>query len=573
MSSTADNLIAHINAKNTKEIIFKKFPLEESEKTDNVVQRIATALEQNNQYFRIDLEEHYFKTKSQYKKILSIIFKKVNLRYLYLYTAEILPDELTMLSQSQIAELYLGGDSRNPSKDDFVVQELSKMKKLTHLLFRGEVTDLGAKALSENKSLIYLSLPYSTITMKGLITLIKTNQFEDLYVESEAIRNETNLKEFEEAMNQNTSLERFSQNPKCNSIQLCLHRNIMAKQSADKITVVTNYKNQKIMTRDRGYELSEKIRNAFQEKSGSELRQVLDQLGYIPNSYLEFHEENPELNCKIACEMVKEAAQIIEAYYDAIDPNLIDYEGKTALIISAKVYSADKVLKTILKYLRNKIEDINAKDNSGCTALHYVCAYGKTDLALLLLEHGADINAEDKQRRTPLDYANMNNIEVTTILRSIHIDSVRDVNAPCDDLGMAVCRIECLDNTLVTLENMQKINTYILSEQYITDAKNSYYAESVRKHWIEKYENLKNSLAGKSMISVIMESKPKLREILLEKGGVSYVDPQYQAYTKMTMLLNVYQKSLKETETILEEASELQVKLGLKQQGSMVFNH
>lgn len=48
--------------------------------------------------------------------------------------------------------------------------------------------------------------------------------------------------------------------------------------------------------------------------------------------------------------------------------------------------------------------DVNARDRGGHTSLHWACWYGHTDIARLLLEHGADPNVrEEDYGRTPFE--------------------------------------------------------------------------------------------------------------------------------------------------------------------------
>lgn len=49
--------------------------------------------------------------------------------------------------------------------------------------------------------------------------------------------------------------------------------------------------------------------------------------------------------------------------------------------------------------------DVNARDDEGCTALHFAADRGAAGAAQLLLSAGADVNAQDGDGQTPLHYA------------------------------------------------------------------------------------------------------------------------------------------------------------------------
>ena len=59
--------------------------------------------------------------------------------------------------------------------------------------------------------------------------------------------------------------------------------------------------------------------------------------------------------------------------------------------------------------------DLNAKDNSGWTALHMACCHGQTETVQTMLnnwkEFGIDINAQINQSQTALDLINHYNYE------------------------------------------------------------------------------------------------------------------------------------------------------------------
>lgn len=59
----------------------------------------------------------------------------------------------------------------------------------------------------------------------------------------------------------------------------------------------------------------------------------------------------------------------------------------------------------IARMLIERGADVNARASNDFTPLHESAASGKIDFALLLLEHGANVNAKTRDGKTPLDYA------------------------------------------------------------------------------------------------------------------------------------------------------------------------
>jgi len=54
------------------------------------------------------------------------------------------------------------------------------------------------------------------------------------------------------------------------------------------------------------------------------------------------------------------------------------------------------------------VDNINIKDDSGATPLHWACGEGKEECVEVLIERGADINLQDFGGETPLHWASLN---------------------------------------------------------------------------------------------------------------------------------------------------------------------
>ena len=76
--------------------------------------------------------------------------------------------------------------------------------------------------------------------------------------------------------------------------------------------------------------------------------------------------------------------------------------------------------------LVNRGADVDARDVNQCTPLHYACDKGNMELAMALVDRGADVDARSVDQCTPLHIACMKgNMEVAMAL----VDRGADVNA------------------------------------------------------------------------------------------------------------------------------------------------
>ncbi len=106
------------------------------------------------------------------------------------------------------------------------------------------------------------------------------------------------------------------------------------------------------------------------------------------------------LHILLANEAFLEAKALINKAKETLDPNTVDNEGKTPLILATRVLDYSSV--SLLLQFENT--EVNAQDQFGRTALHYACILGQIDIADLLLGRHADANIKDSRGYTPLHY-------------------------------------------------------------------------------------------------------------------------------------------------------------------------
>jgi ankyrin repeat protein len=109
-----------------------------------------------------------------------------------------------------------------------------------------------------------------------------------------------------------------------------------------------------------------------------------------------------------------------------------DFNAVASMIKSTGINSTDRDGRSILTncVAENKIDfvkkmlsydglDLNMRDNSGYTALHFAVQNGNADMVLLLLENKADIDIQDNLGNTPLWRAVSNNPDDRNIINML----------------------------------------------------------------------------------------------------------------------------------------------------------
>ena len=109
-------------------------------------------------------------------------------------------------------------------------------------------------------------------------------------------------------------------------------------------------------------------------------------------------------NGKLLLRAVKDGAiDVLESLLSKSDANLeeTDEKGRTPLILAADLGKAH----IINRLLISQLVETNATDKLGRTALHY-CAQMKMNKTIeMLLDHGADVNIQDRGTHPPMYYA------------------------------------------------------------------------------------------------------------------------------------------------------------------------
>lgn len=170
--------------------------------------------------------------------------------------------------------------------------------------------------------------------------------------------------------------------------------------------------------------------------SRTELEQKIQFLiakGINPNKkYTDFH-RNTVLHAVIANEAFADTEMLIRLFtvIDAkikLDLTICDVNKRTALHLAAMTMATD-----IAKLLIDNGAPVNASDKDGKTALHIAAITGNLDLFNCLVQKGAMLDLNDKDGRTAIDFLLLpleNRKKITeSTLQAIDIDPKRDEKA------------------------------------------------------------------------------------------------------------------------------------------------
>ena len=109
------------------------------------------------------------------------------------------------------------------------------------------------------------------------------------------------------------------------------------------------------------------------------------------------------------------------------EPSIIEEISKKETLINLSQNGKTEILKELLKNSVNP----NCTNDEGQTPLHIACHYSHVDVVMALLNHGANVNAENNKKECPLVWIDVwkFNEEVATIIARKLLEHGADINA------------------------------------------------------------------------------------------------------------------------------------------------
>ena len=225
-----------------------------------------------------------------------------------------------------------------------------------------------------------------------------------------------------------------------------------------------------------------------------------------------------------------------------------------AAFISA-VRSTDT--RAVEKLMAANPELVKARDAAGSTPLHHAAGFGTLETMKLLLNHGADVNAGNKRKSTPLFWALHDQAKVRLLL-----DRGAAINAKTIDGRSLIYQAASMGNSMPLLR-------LLLAKGASPDVKTlagmtPLMAASARGNLeamrllIEKKAdvNARNAAGATALMAAASTGEPEAVRLLLEKGG----DPNVKTKRNETALADAATAGVAETvKLLLDRGAEVNV--------------
>ncbi|STY31461.1 Ankyrin repeats (3 copies) [Legionella wadsworthii] len=289
---------------------------------------------------------------------------------------------------------------------------------------------------------------------------------------------------------------------------------------------------------------------------------------FSPNA--DWAEDNPVLHYLLANELFDYVARLLTLIPERINPNLCDgaeFGKKSLLILLTLLPSNDSLIFKFMERYQNQLL-LDYQDENGKTALHYAIILGRADIAERLITLGASIEVSDNEGFLPFDYLYCPGEVISTTLKMVDIEPLRDTNAASNQFEDHADRPMMLQGMYLiqckeTLKNLIKGNLVLV--KYI-EGKSPYWGTFIGDDCPLTYGEMREfaqKIASNykcSLSEVFVNQKlgsdeqvafrTKLKELSNDFSGQSIIQKCSQGHDKIAKLLHKLRNEMKQTVTL-----------------------
>ena len=130
---------------------------------------------------------------------------------------------------------------------------------------------------------------------------------------------------------------------------------------------------------------------------------IICAVGFIVLNVFELKRKIRQRKIEYEAEDIEDEKKVMSAAASII--RVCERKGVEDFVSTIQTAIRDGSLSKVKQFIKKDPELFMRRDDNGCTILHYALESGNEDIVDYIVQLGAEVNAPDKQNRTPLHYA------------------------------------------------------------------------------------------------------------------------------------------------------------------------